>query len=50
MVDHEGPWPKTITFISHWRGTAIRSVKNGRAYVIICDSGACVRATPLRKK
>jgi len=46
MVDHEGPWSKAVTSIAHWRGTALRSVKNGRAYVIICGSGACVRATP----
>ena len=46
MVDLESSWPKAITFIAHWRGNALRSVKNGRAYVIICDSGACVRAAP----
>jgi len=44
MVDHEGSWPKAITSIAHWRGNALRSVKNDRAYVIICGSGACVRA------
>jgi len=46
MVDHEGPWPKVITSIAHWKGIPLRSVNNDRAYVIICGSGACVRAAP----
>ncbi|KAK7333679.1 hypothetical protein VNO80_30456 [Phaseolus coccineus] len=31
-------WPKAVTSIAHWRSTALRSVKNDRAYVIICGS------------
>lgn len=27
MVDQEGPWPKAMTSIALWRGTALRSVK-----------------------
>jgi len=46
MVDHEDSWLKAVTSIARWRGTALRSVKNDRAYVIICGSGACVRAAP----
>uniref|UniRef100_A0A2C9V4B8 Uncharacterized protein n=1 Tax=Manihot esculenta TaxID=3983 RepID=A0A2C9V4B8_MANES len=39
MGDHEGSWPRSVTFIALGRGAGLRSPQDGRAYVIICGRG-----------
>jgi len=44
MGDHEGPWPRTVTFIALGKGAVVRSVQVTEPTSKFVVEGASVRA------